>query len=98
MPDNYLCGDTETSGVVVNQDLILQLGYCLVENRKAVDTQDILLNWPDSGLVPEEWLRDRLEETRKHVEFGKDGRATGKHYRFTYDLLQIGRASCRERV
>lgn len=89
-PDDYMVGDTETSGVVVAQDLVLQVGYCLVEGGKAVETKAVLLNWPDSGLVPEDWLRDRLAQTKQHVEFDKFGNRTNKNYKFTYEMLRQG--------
>ena len=89
-PKNYLSLDIETSGVNSNEDLILQVGYCLVEEGKPVEQVSVVLNWPDSGLVEEDWLRDRLERTRKQIEFAKDGRATGKRYDFTYEFLQTG--------
>ena len=50
---NYIVIDTETSGFVTQDTRVVQLGYCLVEDNKAVTTQSIDL-FPDAGMYIKE--------------------------------------------
>lgn len=69
IPDDYLVIDSETSGLDPDTDVILQLGWCEVRDRKIVDNDGALLNWFDRQcpLVNRDWLRARLDRTRLHM-------------------------------
>lgn len=64
LPDDYLVFDLETSGLDSDRDVILQIGWVKVKNRKLVDRQVVTLNWCDliSG-VEREILLHRLNHT-----------------------------------
>lgn len=86
IPDNYLVIDTETSGLSQHSDLILQVGWCEIEQRRVVDNGGALLNWFDSpGLIDVPWLRRRLLTTRAAIE------AKGDTYRWNERMLRAGK-------
>ncbi len=64
LPDDYLVFDLETSGLDSDRDVILQIGWCRVLNRKVKENKAIVLNW-QSYLEPAELeiLRGRLAYT-----------------------------------
>lgn len=86
-PNDYLVFDVETTGTVFDNDLITQLGYCLVRDSKPVDQAGIVLDWTRDPAVPEDWLRNRMKETKRNVEFDRDGRPTGKTYHMNYEKM-----------
>lgn len=88
-PDDYLVFDVETTGVEFGTDLVAQLGYVLVRDRKPADQGWVYLDWTRDPEVDQGWLRRRVEETRRHVEF-KNGQPTGKVYKVAYDRMRDG--------
>lgn len=48
LPDTYVCIDIETSGVRTRQSKILQIGHCVVVDRKVVDRDSFYLDWTKS--------------------------------------------------
>jgi DNA polymerase III epsilon subunit-like protein len=87
-PNDYLVLDTETTGVVFGDDLIWQIGHCFVRNSLPVDRGNVLLDWTRHPRVQQNWLRQRIEATRRHVEYDKDGRPTGKKFHITYERMR----------
>ncbi len=77
----YLVFDTETTGLDTDKDLILQFGHCNVVHGVANPQYDVMLNWTIHPDVDQEWLRNRLTETRERQE------SKGKTYKFTYENL-----------
>lgn len=71
-PRRFVAVDTETTGLSVDDDLILQLGYCLVENGKVVERSSLILDWtsrPD--LVDEDVLQERLTSRAERMQDGR---------------------------
>jgi DNA polymerase III epsilon subunit-like protein len=89
-PDNYLVFDVETTGFHQGVDLIAQLGYVEVYGRRPVDRGSVFLDWTRHPEVDQDWLKERIEKTRGHVEESKDGQPTGKVYQVSYEKLQAG--------
>ena len=78
LPETYVCIDIETSGMNTRHDHILQIGHCLVVNRKVEDRQAIFLDWSKSmdrtEMTKDELaaLESRTKETVKRIrEKGK---------------------------
>lgn len=86
-PDNYLVLDLETTGLNKREDLIGQIGHCLVIDRKPVDTQGTILNWVGHAGVDTAWLKKRLEETKYHVEHDKYDRPSGRVYHLSIEKM-----------
>jgi DNA polymerase III epsilon subunit-like protein len=84
-PDDYLVIDVESTGPCIEQDLVIQVGWCKVVNRKPVENSGIILNWDRSPLVDTNWLRKRIDSTAKYMEEQR-----GKTYPWSYDALQEG--------
>jgi DNA polymerase III epsilon subunit-like protein len=82
-PDNYLVIDLETTGLSRQEDLIGQIGYCVVQNRRPVKTYSAVLNWFRHADVDKPWLLNRLQSTKYQVEHDK---ATGRRNSRTYNL------------
>jgi DNA polymerase III epsilon subunit-like protein len=87
-PRDYLVFDLETTGIDLKEDLILQIGHCLVLGGEPVDTADFVLDWTARPGIDAGWLGKRIERTREFVEYDKDGRPSGRHYRFSPERLR----------
>lgn len=86
-PADYIVVDLETTGLSKHEDLIGQLGVCLVVDRKPVVTSGTVLNWLRHPGVDQGWLKRRLEDTKYHVEHDKDGRRNNRHYHLSAEVL-----------
>jgi hypothetical protein len=84
-PENYLVFDCETQGLnVMSEDVLaVQLGYCLVENRVAIEHGSLLLDWsrPGTGIDPS-WFRMTLENTKNKMT------SLGKPFHTDWDLIR----------
>ncbi len=83
IPDDYVALDVESSGIDTHRDLPLQLGWCVVKNRKAVLEADVLIDWTRTlspAAVAE--LDARMTATRGRMA-EKD-----KAYPWTLDMLR----------
>ena len=96
-PDDYIVIDVETTGIKFykgdmptffpDSDLITQLGCCMVKGGKAVYQNALILDWTQNPAIDVDQLKQRLTETKQHVEL-KDGVPTGKKYHMTLELMQ----------
>lgn len=86
-PNNYLVIDTETTGVDFKDDLIWQVGHCLVKDGTVADRGNFLLDWTTHPAIDQAWLRQRLIDTKQAVEYTRDGHPTGKTYHINYDRM-----------
>lgn len=84
LPEDYLVFDCETSGLDREEDLILQLGWCVVENRKVIENEGVILNWANCPYVDRLWLKYRLELSTRHLQ------NKGREYGWTLERLQTG--------
>lgn len=81
LPDSYVCVDLESTGITP-KDKVVQIGWCLVKDRKPVLSQSVVLDWTDDSTVDQKWLADTLERTRAKME------SKGKQYPWTPRLLK----------
>ena len=84
LPQDYLVIDCETSGLSLNEDPVLQLGWCHVVNQEIVENGSTILNWTNHPDVDPAWLKRRLEWTRDKVT------KRGKPYNWTMGKLATG--------
>lgn len=71
-PDHYVVFDVETTGLIHTTDLITQLGYCVVCDRKPIENGSMLLDWTRHKGVDQPWLYNRIDETvRRMASKGK---------------------------
>jgi DNA polymerase III epsilon subunit-like protein len=81
-PDDYVVFDVETTGLTPGDDLITQVGFCLVQDRNVEENGSSLLDWTRCEGVDQDWLRWRLAETKRQME------AKGKQNHMTYERLR----------
>jgi DNA polymerase III epsilon subunit-like protein len=86
-PNNYLAVDTETTGVSFDDDLIWQVGHCLVKDGKVANRDGFVLNWVGFPGIDSCWLKERIEDTRRNVEFDAEGRPTGRKFHISYERM-----------
>lgn len=67
-PDNYVTFDTETTGFDLAKDVVWEIAHCLVQDCKPVDRLSVIIDWGDHPIVPDHWLRNRLQYLRKSME------------------------------
>jgi DNA polymerase III epsilon subunit-like protein len=81
-PTFYMVFDVETTGLSPSKDLVTQVGYCIVEECKAVACGSTILDWTRSPRVDQDWLRSRLATTKWQME------TKGKPCHMTYERLR----------
>lgn len=62
-PDDYTTFDLETSGFDAENDLILEVGLCMVRERRPVSVQLLVLDWTGHPEIDQTWLRERIRHT-----------------------------------
>lgn len=88
-PDDYLVVDCETSGLAPRDDVVIQLGWALVEGRKLVDQGAVVIDWTrDQPPAYASWLADRIDKTRFHIEHDKNGYSSGNTWNFHIARVQ----------
>lgn len=89
LPENYFVFDFETTGLKLDTDLILQIGYCHVENKQVVANEAFVLDWTSCSDVDQNWLIDRIKSTKKYIETDRvTNQPTGRKYQFSITRLQ----------
>jgi DNA polymerase III epsilon subunit-like protein len=84
IPDHYLVIDVETSGLDTSEDLILQIGWCEVWDRKVHDNGGVVLDWTRHRYTNQAWLESKLNRTRRIME------SKGSRYHWTPAVLSQG--------
>ncbi len=79
LPTSYLVFDLETTGVEIDKDLVVQLGYLNVIDDVPQAPVTCLLNWSECQDIDHEWLKNRLFNTKQRMA------EKGSNYLFTYD-------------
>ena len=82
-PTDYTSFDTETSGFNRSKDLIVEWGHCMVRDCKVTDRINIAVNWFGSGLVPDEWVEQRLLQVARKIKVN-----TGRTTHITAEYLR----------
>lgn len=89
LPQSYLAFDVETSGLSPKEDVVLQIGWAMVEDRKLVDRGAVVVDWTrrnGDGWV--EWLSQRIDRTRQNIECDRGGYASGNTWNFSVARLR----------
>lgn len=71
-PSSYLAIDVETSGLDAAKDVILEWGYCRVENGRTVEQRSTFLDWRNHAVVPFWYIQQRV--SRLAQEFAEAGK------------------------
>lgn len=73
LPRTYCAWDTETTGFDKSEDLIIDIGHCLVRDSVVVHRMSAVLDWTQlPEYISEDWLDKKLANVRKHLS--EDGR------------------------
>jgi hypothetical protein len=81
-PRDYTVLDIETTGPDAAADLILNIGHVIVEDGQVVQQLDAFLDWTREGRVNQQWLINRMEDTRQAMA------SRGREYKMSYDLIR----------
>lgn len=81
LPDNYIIIDTETCGLEPREDYVLQLGQVIVKDRQVVHQAGLYLDWVRPGILPEQWLRNRMAGIADNMA------RHGAQYRVNFDVM-----------
>ncbi len=87
LPTDYCSWDLETTGFR-KDDLIVEVGHCIVHDRAATHRMTAVLDWTRHKQIELKWLKERLDWAKKTMENDKDGNPTGKHYTMTLDRMR----------
>jgi DNA polymerase III epsilon subunit-like protein len=85
-PSRYVSLDIETTGFDRRQDLIVEIGWCVVIDGAVVENRSTILDWTRNANIDQAWLQQRLIEVKASVEL-KDGKPTGRTYHMTYGRM-----------
>lgn len=82
-PADYIVFDCETSGLHATQDLIVQIGYCIVQDHEVCFNSSLLLDWTrfTGKQFEQSWLRDKMAYTKHQME------KAGHVFPMTYEKL-----------
>jgi len=83
LPDNYCAIDVETTGFDRKWDLIVEIGHCLVKDRKPVDKLSVVLDWTYRKDVDQTWLAERLCAVKAQIE-----EHPGQQFRVTPEVMR----------
>lgn len=81
-PRNYVTFDTESTGFDVTKDVLWEIAHCLVQDCKVVDKLSVIIDWTNHPVVPDHWLRNRLQWLKKSMELN------GCKCHITYEKMQ----------
>lgn len=81
-PEHYMVVDVETTGPRFPLDVIVEFGWCIVQNRQAVDCGGAVLNWYGHPFVDWNFVCDRMAKAAYHMA------NRGRTYHFTPERLQ----------
>lgn len=81
-PVNYCCFDLETTGYSMERDVIVEWGHCLVQDGKPVDRLSLVIDWTNHSVVPDHWLRQRLQQVASSMS------AAGSKSHMTYERMK----------
>jgi DNA polymerase III epsilon subunit-like protein len=81
VPRSYVAFDLETTGYSRQEDLVLMVGHCVVEDSEPQFYEGVLLNWyaydvcGENGqrLLPHHWLDRKLDAIRQQMGAGWHG-------------------------
>lgn len=94
LPDHYLAIDVETSGLSPKEDVVIQLGWALVESRAVVDRGAVMLDWTRTQ-SPEwvGWFEGRVAQTRYNIE-SRTGGGYGQGAGWNFSLARVRAEGC----
>jgi len=81
LPRTYCCFDTETTGFKKGVDVITEFGHVIVEDCKITSRYNVVVDWRNHKVVPDHWLRERLDYVRESMA------KTGQHYTTSYERM-----------
>lgn len=84
-PADYFCFDMETTGFRAEDDLVVELGNCVVKHGKAQHYETHVLDWTHkdvSEYVPLDWLKWKLKRCAKQMK------AAGRVSHMTIERMQ----------
>jgi len=85
LPESYVCVDVETSGLDVEHDYILQLGWCCVTKRQPIENAGIIINHvSELDDTKASLLSQRLSSTAVNMQ------KRGMAYNWSLNRLQTG--------
>ena len=80
-PDHYFILDLETTGFSFSQDLIVDFGWGVVNDRKLVHNESTLLDWTRYDWIDQGWLRHRIDRVTQQMA------EQGRVYQYPYERL-----------
>lgn len=66
-PKDYCVIDCETTGFSPDRDVVTEWGHALVVDGKVTDSLSLVIDWTDHPIVPDHWLRTRLDTLRQNM-------------------------------
>jgi hypothetical protein len=70
LPNDYVCFDLETTGFRKDDDLIVEMGNCIVEQNAAQYYESHVLNWADPkyrDVTPRDWVKWKLKKCAEQM-------------------------------
>jgi hypothetical protein len=78
--------DIEGTGFA-QDDLIVEIGHCLVVDRRPKSRASVYLDWTKLGVSPK-WIDFRLQNVKRNIEYDRQGNRTGFRFDLTAAHLQ----------
>lgn len=82
LPSDYVTYDLETTGVDNGEDLIVELGHCVVIDRSSEEVHSTVLDWTKIPTVDKDWLKFKLKRCSEAML------RNGRTPHMTYERMQ----------
>lgn len=83
LPSRYICMDIETTGFDPKNDLLVQVGHCVVKDKQASSYHEHVLNWYGHNFVSEGFLLGRLQRCKEGML-----RSAGRWHGIDVEVMQ----------
>lgn len=81
-PRDYCYVDTETTGFDRQRDVVWEWSHVLVQDCQIVDQLQLIIDWTNHHIVPDAWLRKRINTLRQGMEM------QGRISQLSYERMQ----------
>lgn len=78
LPSDYITYDLETCGIDRYEDLIVELGHCVVIDQTSEEYHSHVIDWSQEPGIDQDWLKYKLKSCAEHM--AKNGRTSHMNY------------------
>lgn len=82
LPRDYITYDLETCGIDRTEDLIVELGHCIVIDGVSESYHSHVIDWTNTDGIDQDWLKFKLKNCAEHMA------KSGRTYHMNYERMR----------